>query len=75
MFFSTLEDIIEAWDKTNHWTSLHLMIICQKDISEECSWFNVNVNASQKFFWAFGELLEGTQALGHLKGTDTLGHS
>ena len=41
------------------------MIICLKDISEECVLFKANVNAILKFLWAFG----GTQALGHSEGT------
>ena len=39
------------------------MIICLKDISEKCFSFNVNVNASLKFFWAFGGLSEGISTL------------
>ena len=36
MFFSTLKDIIEAQNKTYNWITLKFMIICLKDISEEC---------------------------------------
>ena len=51
------------------------MIICLKDISEECFSFDYNANVSLKFHWALREPSGDTQALGHLKDTRALGHS
>ena len=51
------------------------MIICLKGVSKECFSFNVNVNASLRFLWAFGGLSESNQTVGHSEGTWTLGHS
>ena len=41
--------IIQAQSKTNHRISQNLMIICVKDILEECFWFSINVNVNLKF--------------------------
>ena len=67
MFFSTLKDIIQAQNKTNH------LIICLKSISEECFSFSVNAITSLKFLGALGGLSEGTQVLRNSEGTWTLG--
>ena len=51
------------------------MIICLKDISEECFLFNGNVNGSLKFLGALGGLSEDTQALEHPERTWILENS
>ena len=73
LFFSTLKDITQAQNKTNHWISWNFIIICLKGIPEECVLFNVNIDASLKFPWALKGLSEGTQALKHSEDTWALG--
>ena len=36
MFSSTLKDIKQARNKTNYFINLNFMIMCLKDISEQC---------------------------------------
>ena len=71
-FFSTLKDIIQSQNKTNHWISWNLIIICLKGISKECFLLSVNMNISLKFLAALGGLSEGNQALGVSEGTCAL---
>ena len=72
MFSSTPKDVAELQNKTNHWISENLMIICLNSISEERFSLNGNVIANLKFPWALGGLSEGTQGLKQSKGTWTL---
>ena len=85
IFFSTLNDIIQAKSKANHWISDNLMIFYFKGTSEESFLFSVNVNASLKQLWALRghlgtwvlrEHLGTHRALGHLNTRRALkGHS
>ena len=71
-FFSTLKDIIQSQNKTNHWISWNLIIICLKGISKECFLLSVNVNISLKSL----QHSEGSQrAIRHLEFQRALVHS